>query len=137
MARLRLAGRDVLPSWVPLQRLADEVVAIMGHYSVPIGYWLLGFNARDDRPHQGIACQRQHYRYSGYQRSWNGQLARIIHRDGQAKTTVSGDWRVSDSDARLNQRPLRPQSHRTHTWRLGITHSRILPGGALEAGSGR
>ncbi|MGL9772996.1 MAG: ShlB/FhaC/HecB family hemolysin secretion/activation protein [Sodalis sp. (in: enterobacteria)] len=102
--------------------------AIMGHYSVPIGYWLLGLSARDDRSHQWIACQRRHYRYSGHQRSWSG----LIHRDGQAKTTVSGDWWVSDSDTRLNQRPLRPQSHRTHTWRLGITHRRILPGGALE-----
>ncbi|WP_158302384.1 ShlB/FhaC/HecB family hemolysin secretion/activation protein [Sodalis glossinidius] len=82
-----------------------------------------------------IACQRRHYRYSGHQRSWSGQLAQVIHRDGQAKTTVSGDWRVSDSDAPLNQRPLRPQLHRTHTWRLGITHRRILPGAADQRGA--
>lgn len=88
--------------------------------------------ARDQRSHQWIACQRQRYRYSGHQRSVNLQLAWVVHRNGQTKTTAFGDWQVSDSDARLNHVILRPQTRRTSTWRLGVSHRREHPRGTLD-----
>lgn len=110
----------------------QRAVGITGHYSVPVGYWLMGISARDQRSHQWIACQRQHYRYSGHQRSLDLQIARVIQRNDLTKTTAFGDWQVSDSDARLNHVILRPQTRRTSSWRLGVSHRRDLPRGTLN-----
>ncbi|CAK8738631.1 hypothetical protein SODG_002234 [Sodalis praecaptivus] len=43
-----------------------QVGNITAHYSVPIGYWLLGIGASDSRFQQRVTCQRRHYCYAGH-----------------------------------------------------------------------
>lgn len=109
-----------------------QVGNITGHYSVPMGYWLLGIGASDSRSQQRVTCQRRHYCYAGHQRNLDLQLAWVLHRNRTAKTTVSGGGLLSQSHHRLNQVTLHPQTRRTGTWRLGISHRRYLHPAALE-----
>ncbi|HEY9380836.1 MAG TPA: ShlB/FhaC/HecB family hemolysin secretion/activation protein, partial [Burkholderiales bacterium] len=59
------------------------------HYSIPFGYWLLGFTTSEYDYHQSVAGANQTYLYSGESRNSDIRLSRLLYRDAVRKTTVS------------------------------------------------
>lgn len=58
------------------------------YYSLPLGYWALGFNASRYSYFQSVAGLYQDYRYSGSGAQQDITLSRLVHRDGASKTTL-------------------------------------------------
>jgi hemolysin activation/secretion protein len=64
------------------------------HYSLPYGYWLLGFTASNSQYHQSVAGLNQDYVYAGKSNNAEIKLSRLIYRDQHRKTTVAvKGWR--------------------------------------------
>ncbi len=64
------------------------------HYSLPYGYWLLGFTASNSQYHQSVAGLNQDYVYAGKSNNAEVKLSRLIYRDQHRKTTVAvKGWR--------------------------------------------
>lgn len=59
------------------------------HYSVPYGYWQLGFTASSSGYHQTVAGATQQYRYSGTNRNADLRLSRLVFRDADSKVSLS------------------------------------------------
>ncbi|SFQ75391.1 Haemolysin secretion/activation protein ShlB/FhaC/HecB [Variovorax sp. OK605] len=69
------------------------------HYSLPYGYWLLGFTASNSQYHQSVAGLNQDYGYAGKSNNAEVELSRLIYRNQhrKAKVAVKGApwaWRV-------------------------------------------
>lgn len=58
------------------------------HYSVPLGYWLLGLTASSSRYHQKVAGAYEDYNYSGKSDQLDARLSRVIHRSASSRTTA-------------------------------------------------
>ena len=58
------------------------------HYSVPLGYWLLGATASTNTYRQSIAGASQNYIYSGTSSNIEVKLSRLVFRDALRKTTL-------------------------------------------------
>jgi hemolysin activation/secretion protein len=81
------------------------------HYSLPYGYWLLGFTASNSQYHQSVAGLNQDYVYAGKSNNAEIKLSRLIYRDQQRKTTVAiKGWRresrnfVDDTEVEVQHR---------------------------------
>jgi hemolysin activation/secretion protein len=59
------------------------------HYSLPYGYWLLGFTASNSQYHQSVAGLNQDYVYAGKSNNAEVKLSRLVYRDQSRKTTVA------------------------------------------------
>jgi hemolysin activation/secretion protein len=59
------------------------------HYSIPWGYWLLGFTQSQNSYFQNVAGANQNIIYSGISSNADIKLSRLIYRDQTHKTTVS------------------------------------------------
>jgi hemolysin activation/secretion protein len=59
------------------------------HYSLPYGYWLLGFTASNSQYHQSVAGLNQDYVYAGKSNNAEVKLSRLLYRDQSRKTTVA------------------------------------------------
>lgn len=59
------------------------------HYSVPLGYWLLGATASNHRYYQSVAGANQTYVYRGTSSNTEVKLSRLVYRDAARKTTVA------------------------------------------------
>jgi hemolysin activation/secretion protein len=59
------------------------------HYSIPWGYWLLGFTQSRNSYYQSVAGANQNIIYSGTSSNADIKLSRLIYRDQTHKTTVS------------------------------------------------
>lgn len=58
------------------------------HYSLPLGYWLLGGTYSSSRYFQSVAGLNQSYVYSGTSENGELKLSRIVYRDTSAKTSL-------------------------------------------------
>ncbi|MGJ7615686.1 MULTISPECIES: ShlB/FhaC/HecB family hemolysin secretion/activation protein, partial [unclassified Variovorax] len=81
------------------------------HYSLPYGYWLLGFTASNSQYHQSVAGLNQDYVYAGKSNNAEIKLSRLIYRDQQRKTTMAvKGWRresrnfVDDTEVEVQHR---------------------------------
>lgn len=59
------------------------------HYSLPFGYWQLGFTSSDYTYRQSVAGASQTYIYSGQSSNRDLRLSRIVWRDAVSKTTLA------------------------------------------------
>ncbi len=106
------------------------------HYSVPYGYWLLGFTASDYRYHQSVAGINQTYIYSGESRNGEIKLSRLVHRDAVRKTTVSLLGWARTSKNYIDDVEIEIQRRRTGGWGAGLGHREFLGTAALDLGLG-
>ncbi|HAV71947.1 MAG TPA: hypothetical protein DCX91_08585, partial [Stenotrophomonas sp.] len=69
------------------------------HYSVPMGWWLLGANASEYDYRQTVAGAYETYEYSGSSRNAELRLTRMLFRNAHAKTSMHarGWYRESDN----------------------------------------
>jgi len=59
------------------------------HYSLPMGYWLLGATYSSSRYYQNVAGIYQSYVYSGTSENSDIRLSRVIFRDAVRKSTLA------------------------------------------------
>ena len=102
------------------------------HYSLPLGYWGLGFNASRHRYFQSVAGLTQDYRYSGRGAQQDITLSRLLHRDAEAKTTLSLKAFARQSSSFIDDTEVEVQRRRTGGWELGAEHRRQIGSSQLD-----
>jgi len=108
--------------------------SLAGHYSVPLGWWLVGVTASDYDYHQTVAGYSRDFLYAGKSRSLDLQLSRVLHRNATSKTTASWDVLVKESHNFINDTEVVSQQRRTSAWRLGLAHRHYIGAATLDAG---
>lgn len=106
------------------------------HYSLPFGYWLLGFTGSSYNYHQEVAGTNQSYLYSGDSRSNEIKLSRVVYRDAVRKTTLflSGWQRASNNY--IDDTEIEVQRRRTAGWDAGIAHREFIGNNVLDMSAG-
>ena len=104
------------------------------HYSVPMGYWLLGLNASRQRYHQTVPGPWQDTVYSGTSASQDIRLSRLIHRDANSKSTISFKAFARQSNNVIEDLEVLDQRRRVGGWELGLGHRAYLGDALLDLG---
>lgn len=102
------------------------------HYSIPFGYWLLGFTSSSYNYHQEVAGTSQNYIYSGESQNNEVKLSRIVYRDAVRKTTlfVSGWQRTSRNY--IDDTEIEVERRRMGGWDAGLTHREFIKDSILD-----
>ena len=93
------------------------------HYSLPFGYWNLGFTTSSSDYHQTIAGLTQTYFYRGQSETSEIKLARMVSRDASRKTSVSAKAFLRRASNFVNDTEIEVQRRRTAGWELGLNLS--------------
>lgn len=102
------------------------------HYSVPFGYWLLGFTHSDNRYHQTVAGATQNYLYSGTSRNKEVKLSRIIDRDAVGKTSIGLKGFQRASNNYIDDAEVEVQRRVVGGLEWGLNHRRQWGGGSID-----
>jgi hemolysin activation/secretion protein len=102
------------------------------HYSLPLGYWLLGFNTSRQRYFQTVPGPWQDTVYSGWSAQQDIRLSRLIHRDADSKTTLSFKAFARQSSNYVEDLEILDQRRRVGGWELGLGHRTYLGDAVLD-----
>lgn len=102
------------------------------HYSLPLGYWGLGFNASRHSYFQSVAGLNQDYRYSGNGGQQDISLSRLMHRDEFSKTTLRLKAFARQSRNFIDDTEMVVQRRATGGWEAGVDHRLQLGRGQLD-----
>lgn len=103
------------------------------HYSVPLGYWQLGFTHSANNYHQTVAGANQDYLYNGTSRNMEAKLSRIVDRDAVGKTSLSLKGFQRTSNNYIDDAEVLVQRRIASGLEWGLNHRRSWNGGSLEA----
>jgi len=103
------------------------------HYSLPYGYWTLGFTLGNSRYHQQVAGLAQNYTYSGTSQSNEVKLSRLVYRDAVRKTTVSLKAWQRKSNNFIDDTEVEVQRRVMAGWELGVGHKEYVGSATVEA----
>ncbi|MGV3655753.1 MAG: ShlB/FhaC/HecB family hemolysin secretion/activation protein [Noviherbaspirillum sp.] len=103
------------------------------HYSLPLGYWLLGATASRNRYHQSVAGASQTYVYSGISRNGEIRLSRLLYRDAVRKTWFALSGWARSSRNFIDDTEVEVQRRRMAGWELGISHREFIGAATLDA----
>ena len=102
------------------------------HYSIPFGYWLLGFTTSEYDYHQSVTGINQSYLYSGESRNTDIRLSRLIYRDAVRKTTVSlRGWQRTSKNF-IDDVEIEVQRRRMAGWEVGLAHREFIGRAILD-----
>ena len=102
------------------------------HYSIPFGYWLLGFTTSEYDYHQSVTGINQSYLYSGESRNTDIRLSRLIYRDAVRKTTVSlRGWQRTSKNF-IDDVEIEVQRRRMAGWEVGLVHREFIGRAILD-----
>lgn len=102
------------------------------HYSVPLGYWLLGTTFSRSSYYQTVAGASQDYIYSGTSGNAELKLARLLYRDASRKTTASlRAWRRQSNNF-IDDTEVQVQRRAVGGWELGIGHKEFVGPATLQ-----
>jgi len=102
------------------------------HYSLPIGYWLIGVTASDSGYHQTVVGATQNYAYRGTSRNGDVKLSRLVHRNATSKTTVSlRAWERASRNF-IDDTEVQVQRRRMGGWEFGIEQRDVIGAATLE-----
>lgn len=102
------------------------------HYSLPLGYWGLGFNASRHSYFQSVAGLNQDYRYSGRGSQQDITLSRVAHRNELGKTTLRLKAFARQSRNFIDDTEVEVQRRATGGWELGADHRRQVGRAQLD-----
>jgi hemolysin activation/secretion protein len=102
------------------------------HYSLPFGYWMLGFTSSAYNYHQEVAGYSQNYLYSGDSLSNELKLSRVVYRDAKRKTSVfvSG-WQHAYNNF-IDDTEVEVQRRRMSGWDAGVEHHEYIGDAVLD-----
>jgi len=102
------------------------------HYSVPYGYWLLGFTTSDSTYQQSVAGINQIYIYRGESQNSDVKLSRLVYRDAVRKTTFSLRGWTRASKNFIDDTEIEIQRRRTAGWETGLGHREFIGFATLD-----
>lgn len=102
------------------------------HYSLPYGYWMLGFTASNSQYHQSVAGQNQNIIYAGKTNNAEVKLSRLIYRDQSRKTTVALKAFRRESRSFIEDTEIDVQHRVVGGWELGLNHKEFIGDATLE-----
>lgn len=102
------------------------------HYSLPFGYWSLGFTASSNRYHQKVAGANQSYIYRGTSDNSEIRLTRLLYRDGTRKTSGWLRGWMRSSNNYIDDTEIEVQRRRMAGGEVGISHREFLSSGSLD-----
>ncbi len=102
------------------------------HYSLPLGDWLLGFNAGRQRYYQTVPGPWQHSVYSGWSQHQDIRASRLVHRNALSKTTLSLKAFARQSSNFVEDLELPGQQRRVGGWEFDIGHRAYLGDAVLD-----
>lgn len=102
------------------------------HYSVPLGYWLLGFNRSHYRYHQAVAGYAENYDYNGNSDTTDISINRVIQRHAQRKTTVGLKLWRRESHNFIEDTEIEVQQRHTGGWQTNLSHCEYLGKATLD-----
>ncbi|RFO96129.1 hypothetical protein DIC66_15425 [Rhodoferax lacus] len=103
------------------------------HYSLPLGYWLLGATYSSSRYFQNIAGLNQDYVYSGTSENSELKLSRLVYRDAVRKTSLSLKAWQRRSNNFIDDTEVQVQRRVVGGWELGANHKEPVGDATLEA----
>lgn len=104
------------------------------HYSLPLGYWLLGLTTSEYRYHQTVAGINQSYNYSGDSRNHGVKLSHVIYRDASRKSTASLLSYLKTSSNFIDDTEIEVQRRRMAGWAADIWHREFIGAATLDLG---
>jgi hemolysin activation/secretion protein len=105
----------------------------MLHYSVPYAYWLLSLTASSYHYHQTLpAYFHAPIRYSGESDNSEIRLARVLHRNGQRKTTAAVRLWSRNSRNFVNNTATENQQRRMAGWELALHQRELIAAAILD-----
>lgn len=102
------------------------------HYSLPWGYWLLGFTHSQSSYYQSVAGANQDIVYRGTSANTELKLSRLVYRDQTRKTTVSMRAFQRLSNNFIDDTEVEVQRRVVGGWELGLGHKEFLGTGSVE-----
>lgn len=104
------------------------------HYSLPFGYWQLGFTSSEYNYEQSVAGANQTYQYRGESRNNEVRLSRLLYRDAVRKTTAWGSLWTRSSENFIDDTEVGNQKRRMAGWQLGVDHREFIGASILDLG---
>ncbi|CAH0267926.1 Filamentous hemagglutinin transporter protein FhaC [Pseudomonas brassicacearum] len=104
------------------------------HYSLPFGYWQLGFTSSEYNYEQSVAGTNQTYQYRGESRNNELRLSRLLYRDAVRKTTAWGSLWTRSSENFIDDTEVGNQKRRMAGWQLGLDHREFIGASILDLG---
>jgi len=102
------------------------------HYSLPYGYWMLGFTASNSQYHQSVAGLNQDYVYAGKTNNAEVKLSRLLYRDQRRKTTLALKGFRRESRNFVDDTEVEVQHRVVGGWELGLNHKEFIGDATLE-----
>ena len=96
------------------------------HYSLPLGYWLLGATYSSSRYFQNIAGLNEDYVYSGSSENSELKLSRLVYRDAVRKTSLSLKAWQRKSNNYIDDTEVQVQRRVVGGWEIGANHKEAL-----------
>ena len=103
------------------------------HYSLPLGYWQIGFTQSGNQYHQEVAGLNQTYRYSGKSEHIEFKLARLLWRNAMHKTSLSFKGLLRSASNHIDDTEVSPQRRRTTAWELSLYHRAFILRSTVDA----
>lgn len=104
------------------------------HYSLPFGYWQVGFTSSEYNYEQSVAGSNQTYQYRGESRNNELRLSRLLYRDAVRKTTAWGSLWTRSSENFIDDTEVGNQKRRMAGWQLGLDHREFIGASILDLG---
>ena len=102
------------------------------HYSLPYGYWMLGFTASNSQYHQSVSGFNGPINYAGKSNNAEVKLSRLLYRDQSRKTTVALKGFRRESRNVIEDTEL-PDQHRViGGWEFSLNHREFIGDATLD-----
>ena len=102
------------------------------HYSLPIGYGLLGWTSSTNHYYQQVPTSAGTSRYSGESDNHELRLSRLAYRDAVRKTTMSFALWMRNSQNFINDAETLVQRRRMAGWEAGLAHREHMGDATLD-----
>ncbi len=102
------------------------------HYSVPLGYWLLGATASNSSYRQSVAGASQTYVYSGTSSNSEVKLSRLVYRDAARKTTLAIRAFQRTSNNYIDDTEVQVQRRKVGGFEASVNHREFMAGATLD-----
>ncbi len=102
------------------------------HYSLPWGYWQLGFTASKSRYRQTVAGLNQDYIFAGKTNNAEVRLSRLVYRDQRRKTTVAIRAFRRESRSFIDDTQIENQHRVVGGWEAVLNHREFIGEATLD-----
>ncbi|MBK0414509.1 ShlB/FhaC/HecB family hemolysin secretion/activation protein [Chromobacterium haemolyticum] len=103
------------------------------HYSLPVGYWLLGMTFSHNEYRQSVAGAYQNYMYHGKSENNELLLSRVVYRDAVRKTSMTFKGWQRTANSYIDDAEIDVQKRRMAGWELGLSHREYRGAAFLDA----